>query len=127
MTQFKRILTLIFVMICLAVSTFKADTYEPNGEPKQPDQGWGTLYPRQNGNKIQFMVNGKNLWFFLEEVRGDLTVTCRNVRSGKRIYSTITADNPELELPSGGIWEIEAVNAWQQYYGKVNIKELAQF
>ncbi len=127
MTHFKRILTLLFVMICLAASTTQADTCEPNGNPNKGEQGTGILRPRRFGNSISFYIEGRHLIFCLNDVTETMHVTCRNMQSGEMKITTITADSPELILPSGGAWEIDAVYAKQHYYGKVDIKELAQF
>lgn len=125
MTHFKRILTLLFVMICLAASTSQADTYEPNGEPDRPGQGQ-ILRPRFYGEGIPFIMNGRHIVFMIEEGKGPMDITCRNVRSGEIAYHTISSETPWVDLPSGGVWEIEAVYARQHYYGKVDVKEWAQ-
>lgn len=131
MATSNKILTLLGMTFLLAmtVSCERDDYYdEAPTVPGDPDhRGYGKpIRPRVCEKEISIQTDGHRIVFTLDGRRDPVKVSCRNIGSGETIHSTVTADSPVLELPSEGVWEVEATYAGERYLEIVEVSEQPQ-
>ncbi len=128
MATSNKILTLLGMTFLLAmtVSCERDDYYdEAPTVPGDPDhRGYvKPTRPRVYETEITLRADGRRLIFTSGYRKVSMEVVCRNIGSGETIHSTVTAESPMLDLPSEGVWEVEATYAGERCREIVEVKE----
>ncbi len=124
MATSNKILTLLVMTFLINALTACDEPDELPMETGDPDhRGYvKPTRPRVCEKDISFKVNGRCLVFTSGERNGSMKVVCRNIGSGETIHSTVTAESPVLDLPSEGVWEVEATYAGERCREIVEVK-----
>lgn len=125
MATFNKILTLLGMTFLMNALTACDEPDEPPTETGDPDhRGYvKPTRPRVCEKEISFKADGRRLIFTSGYRKGSMEVVCRNIGSGETIHSTVTSESPVLDLPSEGVWEVEATYAGERCHEIVEVKE----